>query len=157
MKKTISLLSMFLISVSLLSTGCDKDEAVVVQNTTKYNLSGTASSAQEVPANASTATGSLTGTYDATTNSLTYSVSWSGLTSTATGGHFHGPALAGTNASVVVPFTLNNSGTGGNASGTRVLTDPEEVDLLAGKWYYNIHTAGSPGGEIRSQVIMTLQ
>jgi hypothetical protein len=25
-------------------------------------------------------------------------------------------------------------------------------DLVAGKWYFNIHTAANPGGEIRGQI-----
>ena len=27
-----------------------------------------------------------------------------------------------------------------------------ELDLMAGKWYFNIHTAANKGGEIRGQV-----
>jgi hypothetical protein len=74
------------------------------------------------------------------------------LTGTATLGHFHGPALAGANASPVITFNLVNNGTAGTASGTVVITDAQEVDLLAGKWYGNIHTAANGGGEIRGQV-----
>jgi len=110
------------------------------------------SSANEVPVNASTGTGTTTGSYNATTNTLTYSVSWSGLTGTATVGHFHSPAVAGANASPLVYFNLINTGNSGTASGSINLTDAQEADLLAGKFYSNIHTAANTGGEIRGQV-----
>ena len=32
------------------------------------------------------------------------------------------------------------------------LTDAQASDLMAGKWYFNIHTAANKGGEIRGQV-----
>ena len=32
------------------------------------------------------------------------------------------------------------------------LTDAQAADLEAGKWYFNIHTAANPGGEIRGTV-----
>jgi len=32
------------------------------------------------------------------------------------------------------------------------LTPAQAADLLAGRWYVNIHTARYPGGEIRAQV-----
>lgn len=83
---------------------------------------------------------------------LNYNVSWSNLSGPATLGHFHGPAPAGQNATVVVPFTLTNNGNGGTASGSATLTDAQETDFLAGKWYANIHTAANGAGEIRGQV-----
>jgi hypothetical protein len=36
--------------------------------------------------------------------------------------------------------------------GKAVLTDAQIADLKAGKWYFNVHTAAHPGGEIRGQV-----
>jgi len=32
------------------------------------------------------------------------------------------------------------------------LTDTQAADLLAGKWYFNIHTEANRPGEIRGQV-----
>ncbi len=38
------------------------------------------------------------------------------------------------------------------AEGSATLTDAQAADLVAGKYYVNIHTAANPGGEIRGQV-----
>jgi len=37
--------------------------------------------------------------------------------------------------------------------GTATLTDAQIADLNAGKWYFNVHTAANPGGEIRGTVM----
>jgi hypothetical protein len=36
--------------------------------------------------------------------------------------------------------------------GEATLNDAQASDLMAGKWYINIHTAANKGGEIRGQV-----
>lgn len=152
MKKTLaSFTFLFLISYVCFIVGCKKDHQTTTTDD-MYNISATMNAAQETTANTSTGTGTVSGTYNATTNSLQYNVTWTGLTGTATLGHFHGPALAGTNASPVITFNLVNNGTAGTASGTITLTDAQETDLLAGKWYANIHTTANGGGEIRGQV-----
>lgn len=124
-----------------------------------YTISGSMSPGQETGTLAGNPTGSgnVTGTYNSTTNSLQYNVTWTGLTGPATLGHFHGPALAGANAGPVITFTLNNNGTAGSAGATVTLTEAQEADLLAGKWYANIHTATNGAGEVRGQVTATLQ
>jgi hypothetical protein len=33
-----------------------------------------------------------------------------------------------------------------------MLTDAQAADLMAGRWYVNVHTAANGGGEIRGQV-----
>ena len=76
-------------------------------------------------------------------------MTYSGLTGPVTGGHFHGPALAGQNAGVVVPFA---AGLVSPITGSATLTPTQVADLSAGKWYVNLHTAANPGGEIRGQV-----
>ena len=64
--------------------------------------------------------------------------------------HFHGPAMPGANAGVAVPFPNAAS----PAAGETILTPVQVNDLMAGKWYVNVHTAANPGGEIRGQVMM---
>ena len=147
MKKTLIVFSSLLVLLS----ACDKNNN---KNTsTTYTINASMAGSQEVPAVSTSGTGNVTGTYDAATNTLTYSVTWSGLTTAATMAHFHGPAAAGTNAAVIVPFTINANGT--SANGTTTLTDAQETDMLAGKWYSNVHTSTNPGGEIRGQVTAT--
>lgn len=104
----------------------------------------------EVPAKASNGTGTVDATLDTVTKKLDYTASWSGLTGPATMAHFHGPAAPGANAGVAVPWTANPTSP---LTGSATLTDAQEADLIAGKWYANVHTAQNPGGEIRGQLI----
>jgi CHRD domain-containing protein len=103
----------------------------------------------EVPPNTSTATGKAEATFDTETKVLTYTVTYAGLSGPAMGAHFHGPGEAGKNAGIVLPFKTLQSPIQGSAT----LTDGQAADLLAGKWYANIHTAANPGGELRGQMV----
>ena len=38
------------------------------------------------------------------------------------------------------------------AKGNATLTEAQAADLIAGRWYVNVHTAANRGGEIRGQV-----
>jgi hypothetical protein len=113
------------------------------------NFSATMNSASEVPPKTSAGSGDMLGTLDTATKNFTYTVTFQGLTGPATAAHFHGPAAAGANAGVVVP--LGNAPTN-PITGSKPLTDAQIADLMAGKWYVNVHTAANPGGEIRGQV-----
>jgi CHRD domain len=155
MKKTIfSFTSLSLILLTGFIYSCDKDDDNPTSNADMYNISASMSPAREtVTLNGlPSGSGTTTGTYNAATNSLQYVVAWTGLTGPATLGHFHGPALAGATALPVITFNLVNNGATGTASGTIPLTDAQEADLLAGRWYTNIHTQANGGGEIRGQV-----
>ena len=139
------------VSTGLLFSSCSKSNNYTAPSTT-YNISASLTAAQEVPATNSTGTGTLTGTYDASTYKLSYTLNWSGLTGAATGMHFHGPAAAGTSAAVEVAITGFPSAASGTVSGTATLTTSQNDDLLGGKMYANIHTSANPAGEIRGQV-----
>jgi hypothetical protein len=104
--------------------------------------------ADEVPANQTTGSGQLSATLDTATKVLTYKATYSGLTGPATMAHFHGPAAPGVNAPPTVPIAKPAS----PISGSATLTEAQIADLTSGKWYFNVHTAAHPGGEIRGQV-----
>lgn len=111
-------------------------------------LGATLSGAAEVPPNASAGTGTAEATYDKSSGTLKYRVTYSGLSGPVTAGHFHGPAMPGQNAGVVVPF----KSTANPIEGEATITPEQAADMLAGKWYANLHTAASPGGEVRGQL-----
>jgi hypothetical protein len=105
--------------------------------------------ANEVPPVPSNASGQVDAVLDKSTGVLKWQLSYAGLSGPATAGHFHGPAMVGANAGISLPFTGVVSSP---MSGQATLTAAQMADLLAGKWYANIHTARYPGGEIRGQM-----
>lgn len=113
------------------------------------------SGVQEVPPNTSPATGTIIGSYNHQTNTISYNIIFSGLSAPTTAAHFHAPAPPGVNAGVVFGHPGFPVGvTAGTASGSHVLTEAQEMQLLSGLWYSNIHTTALPGGELRAQIII---
>jgi hypothetical protein len=107
--------------------------------------------ATEVPAKTSSGTGTVTATLDTATELFTYHIEFKDLTGPATAAHFHGPAAVGANARPQVPIKMDPVVS--PIDGTATLTADQAKDLLDGKWYFNVHTAANPGGEIRGQVV----
>jgi hypothetical protein len=107
------------------------------------------SGATEVPPNDSKASGTLNATLDTSTKVLSWTIEYSGLTGPATAAHFHGPADAGKNAPPVLPI---DGSLDSPLKGTATLSDEQATDLQAGKWYFNVHSAAYPNGEIRGQL-----
>ncbi|WP_066504323.1 CHRD domain-containing protein [Rufibacter sp. DG15C] len=128
----------------------DDDDDMPQQNKVEMRMA-TLSGRQEVPANSSPGTGTITGSYNKDTNVLDYTLTFSGLTSATTMAHFHKGAVG-----VSGPPVVNISETAFTSPVTKqaVLTDAQEADLLAGLWYVNVHTTTYPGGEIRAQITM---
>ena len=114
------------------------------------NYKAELSPASEVPPTESKGSGALTATFDTATKTLSWNVTYSGLTGPAIMAHFHGPAAVGAVANPVVPMTGNLESP---MKGQAVLTDAQVADLIAGKWYFNVHTAANKAGEIRGQVV----
>jgi len=103
----------------------------------------------EVPPNNSAASGTAEATLNTETKVLTWTVTFKDLTGPAVGAHFHGPSEPGKNAGIALPFKTVQS----PIEGTATLNETQVSDLLAGKWYANIHTAANPGGELRGQMV----
>lgn len=151
-----------LVACAMLALACDSSTEA------KVSYAASLSGANEVPAVTSSGTGSFTATLDAN-NVLTYSLTFSGLNSSATLAHIHGPASTTVSTGVLVDF--NNAAAGriitfgapsGSGSGTIDLklaaTATVSGDSLRklfdlGLTYVNIHSATSGGGEIRGQIV----
>jgi hypothetical protein len=112
-------------------------------------LKATLNGASEVPATTGTGKGEADIDFDAATKKMSWKLTYSGLSSPASAAHFHGPAEAGKNAGVALAIP---NATSSPVDGSATLTDAQAADLLAGRYYINIHTAANPGGEIRGQV-----
>lgn len=109
---------------------------------------------QEVPANGSTALGTVIVRYNTVTNSMELGGNYQNLTTVITMSHIHGPAAVGATATVISPL-INNLGTSGLLAGAITLTETQEADLLAGLLYVNVHNSTYPDGEIRGQLTQT--
>src|SRR3954462_5770581 len=114
----------------------------------KVTLRADLKGSNEVPPNASPATGKAEATLDTATKELSWKVTYADLSGPAMGAHFHGPSEPGKNAGIALPFKTTQS----PIQGTATLTEAQAADLLSGKWYANIHTAANPGGELRGQM-----
>ena len=145
MMHTRTFLALGVIAVSLGLGVCG-----VAMASDTQTLGAKLSGSSEVPANASPGSGELDASLDKRIGVLTWTLTYSGLTGPAKAGHFHGPAAAGSNAGVALGFTGNVESP---IKGSATLTDAQVADLMAGKWYVNLHTAANPGGEVRGQVM----
>ena len=115
------------------------------------------SGANEVPPNASPATGTATVILSDDGLTLSYSVTYSGLTASRTASHFHAIACPGVNAGVQLGIAVGGptsdtiSGSGPvNATLSTGLTTPCGGGSVA--VYLNVHSTNFPGGEIRGQL-----
>ena len=108
------------------------------------------SSAQEIPTNASTATGNGLLDFDATTKKISGRVTLTGMTATAA--HIHTGVL-GANGPVIFPLSETAAGSGiWVTAADATLTDAQITSLKAGGLYFNAHSTAFPGGEIRGQI-----
>lgn len=109
---------------------------------------------QESPAVATSGYGSFSGLYDNTTKLLVFNVTWQ-LQSDATvsAAHFHGPAGLGEGAGIAVAVSGLPATNSGRFGGSVTLSAEQESELLAGRWYFNIHSNAVPAGELRGQLL----
>jgi hypothetical protein len=108
--------------------------------------------AQQVPAVQTDGTATADLTYDPATHVLSWSVSYSGLSSPVTMAHFHVGA-EGKNGKPVLWLTKQGSAVSSPITGQATLTAAQARQLMAGHWYINVHTQSHPAGEVRGQVV----
>lgn len=132
------------VSALLLTTGVATPAPAAVLHFAAH-LEGAA----ETPPNDSKGKGSAKATVDTVKKTISWTVSYSGLTGPATGAHFHGPAPAGESAGVAIPIPPPLASP---IRGSAAITEAQIKDLRGGLWYVNVHTAAHPGGEIRGQL-----
>jgi hypothetical protein len=117
--------------------------------TVKYHATLTA--AAEVPPTKSTGSGDATVSLDTATHEITWDVTFGGFASDVTAAHIHGPAEAGKNAGVVIPF---GSAPKSPLHGTAKLTPEQEQQLTSGMYYVNVHSKNFPSGAVRGQLMV---
>jgi CHRD domain len=170
MQKHALTLATALLGVGIL-TACGSDKTTQPNTTVTYKA--TLSGANERPnPNTTTGTGTWTGTLDTQTNVLTYTMSYTGLSTNSTASHIHAQGDATTTANVVLNFqnfagatTVFTPGTtsgsaagtvnlsGGTVTGLSITGDSLKKAMDAGMAYVNVHTTANPGGEIRGQIV----
>ena len=140
--------SLWTLGLVAMATACSHAQPDAHRVALSAALRGT----QEVPAVVTMGQGQLDAVLDHSRRQLRWKLSFAGLTGPATAAHFHGPAAPGANAGVVLPISVPAASLPSPAEGSASLTEAQVADVLAGRWYINVHTAAHPGGEIRGQL-----
>lgn len=132
---------------------------VVAKGSTHF---GTLSGAQEVPPLAIGASGSAWVVVSTDGSTLTYYVSYAGLSGAAAAAHIHLGAV-GANGGVLFPLAVGASPFVGTLTASDLTPTGSVADmpgavaaLAAGGTYINIHTGANPGGELRAQLAVTV-
>jgi hypothetical protein len=146
--------------VTLSLPGCDDDDDDNQPQDNTSNITVQLSGTNETPPVTSTGSGTANISFDPAMKMIGYEITWTlgSAADSTVGMHFHGSDTATdtTSSPVVVPLTGFSRGSSGTLSGmTRILTDAEVAQLLAGKWYLNIHSGTYPAGELRGNLKFT--
>jgi CHRD domain-containing protein len=169
MQKHALTLATALLGVGMV-TACGSSKSTQPSNIT-YVATLTGANERPNPTN-STGTGSWTGVLNPSTNVMTYTLTYSGLSGNSSGAHIHAQGDATTTANVVLNFanfagattaftTGNQAGSaagsvnmsGGTVTGFSITGDSLRKAMDAGMAYVNVHsTPNFQGGEIRGQI-----
>ena len=148
---------MVAICAVLLTTfsGCKKDDDEVVDPMKRVTV--TLTGAQEVPAVTSTGNASAKLIFDPSLKTINYNITWTlgSATATTVNMHFHGAEDGSDlkNSAPVIGLTGFSTTNTGTLTGTTIaLTDAQVAQLLAGKWYLNIHSSTVTSGELRGNI-----
>ena len=85
---------------------------------------------------------------DTTNRSMTASITTAGIAGTMA--HIHEGAV-GVSGPIIFPMTESYAGSG-MWSTTVTLTEAQLATLRAGNYYFNVHSAAYPNGDIRGQI-----
>lgn len=148
-----------IVALALTAVACDDEPTAPVSVTYIATMNG----ANERP-NAANTSATGVGTYVLTGNTLTYTLTVSGLTTPATASHLHigGPAVVGP---VIIGYVTAAVTTGQVTTGTVDLSQPISTGSITisgdslrallnnGNAYANVHNSTFGGGEVRGQLI----
>lgn len=127
--------------------------AQLINNTGLRYLAGELRGINEVPPVTSAARGTVIAVYNMETNSLRLAGDYQKLSDSVTVAHIH-PGDSGVVNPPIIPLITTGDSTGTITIDT-TLTEEQEVQLLAGDMYVNVHSKAFPNGEIRTQLIPT--
>ena len=152
-------LTAFLLGLTIIFIISCKSTAEVEKENIYKGIGLAMTGAQETPAVASSATGSIDAEYNRLTRILSYKITFSGLTQNASAAHIHGLGEVGVAAPVIQTFSGFPAAKAGTYSGTFFVDGikVKEEDILASRYYINIHNSMYPAGEIRAQLVLTKQ
>jgi len=150
-------LTVFLLSLPLFILISCKDDTEEVERENIYYGTITMTGAQETPPVTTSATGSINANYNRLTKTLSYSVTFSGLSDSAVAAHIHGLGEPGITAPVLQTFSPFPRRKEGSYSGTLFIDGVKftEEYLLGGRYYINIHSKTYGNGEIRGQLVLS--
>ncbi len=117
-----------------------------------FSIRATLNGANVVPANTTTGTGTFNGTIDDATGLLSFTVTYTGLSSAVSTSRLYVGA-AGTNGTQIANFGVIPS----PFSASQILNVTQVTDLLNGNIYFQIHTSNNTGGEIRGQLAIFME
>src|SRR5664279_1779851 len=145
----ITLLAYILLSLALIGIGSCKKDSSSTPAADIITFKATINGENEIPANASVASGTATFTYNTITYVLNGTVNYAGVLPTAA--HIQKGA-EGVSGAVVfqvgaAPYTSPIS------FNSNPLTASQITELLANLYYVNIDSKAFPNGEIRGQLI----
>jgi hypothetical protein len=106
---------------------------------------------QQVPPVDTQGTGTAHLTYNPATHVVTWSITFSNLSSPATMAHFHNGAQ-GANGPVVIWLSTKGKAVSSPIRGKVTLTADQAQQFTGGQWYVNVHSKDHPAGELRGQV-----
>jgi hypothetical protein len=145
MKKSLTYLFLILF-ISVFA--CKKDDTPIVVTTPDLSVSTILLGENQVPTPVKTsATGSVAGSYNKTTKILKLTVTFKDIV--PFGIHIHQAPLGKLGGGIIFDF---GTAIKSPASFMKTLSASQEVELMAGNYYVNLHTDNIPDGEIRGNL-----